>query len=125
MLLRSGIPVVAALDRVTELLGSHLKEQLNTAKNRISDGESFTQAMQVTSLTTPVAEQLFKVGEKSGRLENMLEKAANFHELEMIRWIDAFTKVFEPLLMALIGIIIGGIVLLMYLPIFELASGIQ
>ena len=125
MLLRSGIPVVSSLDRVTELLGSSLRDNLNMAKQRISDGESFTKALQTAGLTTPVAEQLFKVGEKAGRLDTMLERAAHFHEQDMLRWIDAFTKVFEPILMAVIGLIIGGIVLLMYLPIFELASGIQ
>ena len=76
-------------------------------------------------LTTPVAAQLFRVGEKSGRLDVMMERAASFHEQEMLRWVDAFTKVFEPLLMAAIGVVIGLIVLLMYLPIFELAGGIQ
>lgn len=55
----------------------------------------------------------------------MMERAASFHEEEMIRWVDRFTKIFEPTLMALIGILIGGIVLMMYMPIFELASGIQ
>jgi len=125
MLLRSGIPVVSSLDRVSELLGSSLQGNLLMAKQRISDGESFTKALQAAGLTTPVAEQLFKVGEKAGRLDTMLERAAHFHEQDMLRWIDAFTKVFEPILMAVIGLIIGGIVLLMYLPIFELASGIQ
>jgi general secretion pathway protein F len=125
MLLRSGIPVVSSLERVSELLGSSLKDNLLMAKQRISDGESFTKALQTSGLTTPVAEQLFKVGEKAGRLDAMLERAAHFHEQDMLRWIDAFTKVFEPILMAVIGLIIGGIVLLMYLPIFELASGIQ
>lgn len=125
MLIRSGIPVVNALDRVTELLGASLQSQLIIARNKISNGEPFTQAMTNAGLTTPVAEQLMRVGEKSASLDNMLERAASFHEQEMIRWIDAFSKIFEPVLMAVIGIIIGGIVLLMYLPIFELASGIQ
>ncbi len=125
MLLRSGIPVVTSLERVSELLGASLKDDLLMAKQRISEGESFTQALQAAKLTTPVAEQLFKVGEKAGRLDSMLERAAHFHEQDMLRWIDAFTKVFEPILMAIIGLVIGGIVLLMYLPIFELASGIQ
>jgi general secretion pathway protein F len=107
------------------LLGASLQSQLIIARNKISNGEPFTQAMTNAGLTTPVAEQLMRVGEKSASLDNMLERAASFHEQEMIRWIDAFSKIFEPVLMAVIGIIIGGIVLLMYLPIFELASGIQ
>ena len=68
--------------------------------------------------------RLFRVGEKTGKLEHMMERAASFHEDQMMRWVDKFTKIFEPTLMALIGILIGGLVLMMYLPIFELASGI-
>lgn len=125
MLLRSGIPVVPALAMVNDLLGKTLQNNVTTAKQLISDGRPFTQAMTSCSLTTPVAAQLFRVGEKSGRLEIMMERAASFHEEEMLRWVDAFTKIFEPLLMAAIGLLIGLIVLLMYLPVFELANGIQ
>ena len=125
MLLRSGIPVVAALGMVNELLGHTLQQNVLTARLLISEGHPFSEAMSSSKLTTPVAAQLFRVGEKSGRLDVMMEHAANFHEQEMLRWVDAFTKVFEPLLMAAIGLVIGLIVLLMYLPIFELASGIQ
>ena len=125
MLLRSGIPVVSALGMVNNLLGQTLQHNVSTAKGLISDGQTFALAMSSCGLTTPVAAQLFRVGEKSGRLDVMMERAASFHEQEMLRWVDAFTKVFEPLLMAAIGLVIGLIVLLMYLPIFELASGIQ
>jgi len=125
MLLRSGIPVVSALRMVNDLLGQTLKQNVAQTRQLISDGQPFAQAMSNCGLTTPVAAQLFKVGEKSGRLDVMMERAASFHEEEMLRWVDAFTKVFEPLLMAAIGLVIGLIVLLMYLPIFELASGIQ
>lgn len=125
MLLRSGIAVVPSLSLISELLGETLKPNVEQTKQLVTDGQSFTKAMQMTGLTTPVAERLFNVGEKSGRLDTMMEQAANFHEDEMLRFVDAFTKVFEPILMALIGLVIGVIVLLMYLPIFELASGIQ
>ncbi|NQZ53780.1 MAG: type II secretion system F family protein [Piscirickettsiaceae bacterium] len=125
MLLRSGIPVVSALDMVNELLGQTLQQNVTTAKHLISEGRPFAQAMTTCNLTTPVASQLFRVGEKSGKLDVMMERAADFHEQEMLRWVDAFTKLFEPMLMAAIGLVIGLIVLLMYLPIFELASGIQ
>lgn len=125
MLLRSGIPVSSALTMVNELLGHALQRNVGMARQMINEGRLFSEAMQACGLTTPVALQLFRAGEKSGRLETMMERAAAFHEDEMLRWVDAFTKIFEPLLMAVIGIVIGLIVLLMYLPIFELASGIQ
>lgn len=125
MLLRSGIPVVSALGMVNNLLGNTLQQNIKTAQKRISDGETFTQAMSSCHLTTLVAAQLLRVGEKSGKLDVMMERSASFHEQEMLRWVDEFTKLFEPILMMAIGLLIGVIVLLMYLPIFELASGIQ
>ena len=125
MLLRSGIPLVSALDMVNDLLGHALRHNVAMARRMISEGRPFSEAMSECGLTTAVALQLFRAGEKSGRLEIMMERAAAFHEEELLRWVDAFTKLFEPLLMAAIGIVIGLIVLLMYLPIFELASGLQ
>lgn len=125
MLLRSGIPVVTALGMVNELLGQALHKNVAKARRIISEGQPFSDAMEACGLTTAVSLQLFRAGEKSGQLDAMMEHAADFHEGEMLRWVDAFTKLFEPLLMAAIGIVIGVIVLLMYLPIFELASGIR
>ena len=125
MLLKSGIPVMNGLAMVESLLGAGLKSNLLQAKKRISEGQLFSQALSESELTTPVAMRLFSVGEKTGTLDKMMERAASFHEEEMIRWVDHFTKIFEPTLMAVIGILIGGIVLMMYMPIFELASGIQ
>jgi len=55
----------------------------------------------------------------------MMDRIAAFHDDELARWVDWFTKLFEPLLMALIGVVIGGIVVLMYMPIFELAGSLQ
>jgi general secretion pathway protein F len=125
MLLKSGIPVMNGLSMAENLLGEGLQANLRQAKKHISEGQHFSHALFISDLTTPVAMRLFNVGEKTGTLDKMMERAASFHEEQMVRWIDRFTKVFEPVLMALIGLLIGGIVLLMYIPIFELASGIQ
>ena len=75
--------------------------------------------------TTPVAARMLRVGENSGDMAGMMERIAVFHEDELARWVDWFTKLFEPLLMAVIGIVIGAIVVLMYLPIFDLAGSLQ
>lgn len=123
-LLRSGIPVVSALNMVNELLGPGLQHQVKAARQHIIDGETFSKAMQSSDLVTPVASQLFRVGERAGNLDQMMQRAAEFHEDEMMRWVDMFSKLVEPILMALLGIVIGLIVFLMYMPIFELASGI-
>lgn len=125
MLLKSGIPVLQSLSMLDNLLGSQLKQQLAETKKMVSEGQAFSSAMQKNGLLTPVATRLFQVGEQTGTLDSMMARAASFHEENMVRWIDRFIKVLEPSLMALIGILIGGIVLLMYMPIFELASGIE
>jgi len=81
--------------------------------------------MEAHRLTTPVAARMLRVGERSGRMGDMMERAAAFYDEEMARWVDWFTRLFEPLLMAFIGVLIGLIVVLMYLPIFELAGSLQ
>ena len=125
MLLKSGLTVSAGLGMVSNLLGAGLQDNLLKAKRLINEGKTFSEAFDSSALTTPVAMRLFRVGEKTGTLEKMMEHAASFHEEQMLRWVDKFTKIFEPTLMAVIGILIGGLVLMMYLPIFDLASGLE
>ena len=125
MLLRGGIPVRQALDMVADLLHPALRAQLMLAAASISEGRSVSYAMEAHRLTTPVAVRMLRVGERSGRMGEMMERAAAFYDEEMARWVDWFTRLFEPLLMAFIGVVIGVIVVLMYLPIFELAGSLQ
>jgi general secretion pathway protein F len=125
MLLKSGVTVSAGLTMVGTMLGASLQDNLLKARRLINEGKTFSEAFDSSALTTPVAMRLFRVGEKTGTLERMMEHAASFHEEQMIRWVDQFTKIFEPTLMAIIGLLIGGLVLMMYLPIFDIASGLQ
>jgi general secretion pathway protein F len=125
MLLRGGMPLVAALDMGAELLHPLLRERLVQAARAISEGRNVSQSMDAAGLTTPVALRMLAVGERGGNMGEMLEQIAAFHDEELSRWVDWFTRMFEPILMALIGLIIGIIVILMYMPIFELAGGFQ
>jgi general secretion pathway protein F len=125
MLLRGGMPLVAALDMGAELLHPLLRERLVQAARAISEGRNVSQSMEAAGLTTPVALRMLAVGEKGGNMGEMLEQIAAFHDEELSRWVDWFTRMFEPILMALIGLIIGAIVILMYMPIFELAGNIK
>jgi general secretion pathway protein F len=68
---------------------------------------------------------MLRVGERSGRMDQMMDRIAAFLDEEIARWVDWFTRLFEPLLMAFIGLLIGAIVVLMYMPVFELAGSIQ
>lgn len=125
MLLKGGIPVVSALAMVQGLLRPALKARLQLAIAAIREGQPTSQALNTHALTTPVALRLLRVGERSGDMGDMMERIANFHDEEMTRWVEWFTRLFEPLLMTLIGLVIGIIVVLMYMPIFELAGAIQ
>ena len=82
-------------------------------------------ALGTTGLATPVAARMMVVGERSGEMGEMMGRIAQFHDEEISRFIDWFTRAFEPLLMAVLGVAVGGVVVLMYMPIFELAGSIQ
>lgn len=125
MLLRGGIPMVTAIDMAKGLLAQELQIKLSNAGREIREGVTISQAMDKNHLSTTVSSRMLRVGERSGQMGEMMERTADFMDEELARWIDWFTKLFEPLLMAFIGIVIGLIVVLMYMPIFELASSIQ
>jgi general secretion pathway protein F len=125
MLLVGGIPIVTALGMVSGLLSANLRNGASAAMEAMRRGEPISAAFARGDLTTPVAARLLRVGEKSGRMGEMMERIAIFHDEEMARWVDWFTRLFEPLLMVFIGLTIGLIVVLLYMPIFELAGSIQ
>lgn len=125
MLLRGGTPIVTALNMASGLLHPVLRGPLSQATKSISEGRSISQSLDQVRLTTPVALRMLTVGERSGAMGDMMERIAVFHDEEVARWVDRFMRLFEPMLMTVIGLVIGIIVILMYLPIFELAGSIQ
>jgi general secretion pathway protein F len=125
MLLRAGIPAVRALDMVRDLLAAHLRPQLLSAQKAIQEGKAMSAALDAAGLATPVAARMMVVGERSGDMGQMLAQIARFHDEEVARTVEWFTKAFEPVLMAVLGLAIGGVVVLMYMPIFELAGSIR
>lgn len=125
MLLRGGLPVVTALPMAGDLLQAHMRAQLAQAGEHIGEGNAISRSMEKFGLTTAVAVRMMRVGERTGQMGEMMERIASFYEDELGRWIEHFTKLFEPILMVVIGVMIGVIVVLMYLPIFDLAGNIQ
>jgi general secretion pathway protein F len=122
MLLAGGTPVAQAMVMVSGLLDQELRQRLDSALKRIREGQQISVSLDSQLLTTPVALRMLRVGERTGQMGEMMERIAAFHEEELQRWVERFTRTFEPLLMAVIGVVIGGIVVLMYFPIFELAG---
>ncbi len=125
MLLRGGMPLVSSLNMGAALLHPVLRNRLIRASLAVSQGQTVSVSMETNGLTTPVALRLLSVGEQSGNMGEMMDRIAQFHDEEISRWVDWFTRLFEPILMAFIGIVIGGIVILMYMPIFELAGSLK
>lgn len=125
MLLSGGTPIVSALDSVAGLLQVSLRNRMEQASLMIREGQPISAAMEAAALTTPVALRMLRVGERSGKIGDMMERVAAFYDEEFSRWIDWFTRLFEPILMMVIGVVIGVVVLLLYMPIFELAGNIQ
>ena len=125
MLLRAGIPALRSLEMVGGLLPASQRAQLQHATLLIEQGHTISKALTDAGLATPVATQMMVVGEKSGRMGELMDRIARFCDDETARFIETFTRVFEPALMAVLGIAVGGIVVLMYMPIFELAGAVQ
>jgi general secretion pathway protein F len=125
MLLQGGMPILVALKMVSGLLQESMREQLRLASLSVQEGLSISQAMEKYGLVTPLALRLLRVGERTGQMGEMMERIAAFYEEETVRWIERFVKLFEPLLMLFVGLLVGIIVVLMYFPIFELAGSIK
>jgi general secretion pathway protein F len=125
MLQQAGIPILVALDMVTGLLPVTLHTALAAARRDIGEGRSISAAFETHGLTTAVSLRLLRVAERTGQMGEMLERTASFHEEDITQALDWFIRLFEPLLMIAIGLVIGVVVLLMYAPIFELAGSIQ
>jgi general secretion pathway protein F len=125
MLLRAGVPAVRAFEMVSGLLAANLREQLARVVAALKEGRSISSALTTAGLATPVATRMMAVGEKSGQMGELMDRIARFYDDETGRFVDAFARVFEPALMALLGLAVGAVVVLMYMPIFELAGAIQ
>lgn len=125
MLLMGGMPVVTAVELSGALLPLERQGDLRHAMSDIRAGQPLSTSLARHQLTTAVAERLLRVGEQSGELAAMCERIAQFHDEALERAIELFSKVFEPILMLVVGGLIGLIVFMLYMPIFELAGSIQ
>ncbi len=124
LLLQAGVPAVAALQAAGELLGPVLRPGLAGAVQQVQAGERLSEALQAQGLCTPVSLRMVRVGEQTGESGAMFERAALFYDEELARFTAWVGKVLGPVLMLVMGGLIGGIVVLMYLPIFQVAEQI-
>jgi general secretion pathway protein F len=125
MLVRGGIAAPRALQLGASLLGDADRERLRRAVQLLHEGRSLSSALQAAQLADPVATSMLAVAERTGALADILERIAQFHESSLQRSVELTSRLFEPLLMIVIGLVVGAIIVLMYLPIFDLASSLQ
>lgn len=122
MLSEGGITILHAIDTVQGMVSLNVKQGLQGARAMIEAGLPLSSAFEANGLTTPISLRMLRVGERTGEMGAMLTQSAAFYDGEISRWIDRFTRTFEPLLMAGIGLVVGAIVVLLYMPIFDLAG---
>jgi type IV pilus assembly protein PilC len=119
----AGVPLVESLDSVAGAAGNRVYyEGVIAIKNEVTTGTHLRIAMEQTGLFPNMVVQMVAIGEESGELDKMLGKVADFYEAEVDDAVEALSSLIEPMIMAFLGIVVGGLVIAMYLPIFKLAS---
>ena len=126
MLLRSGVPILQALDIVSETVNNRtIAKAVQDVQGSVREGESMAKPLAKHKVFPPMVVQMIAVGEETGSLDTMLRDIAEFHENELDQRLSQLTTWIEPALLLIMGVIVGGIVIVMYLPVFEMAGTVQ
>ncbi len=119
----AGVPLVDALESVAGAIGNVVYgNAVMTMRSEVSTGTSLTESMTRTAIFPNMVVQMVSIGEEAGSLDAMLSKVADFYEAEVDDAVDALSSLLEPLIMAVLGVLVGGLVIAMYLPIFKMGS---
>ncbi len=119
----AGVPLVEAMDSVAGATGNIIYHNASLKiKDEVSQGTQLQTSMRNTGLFPNMAIQMVSIGEEAGSLDSMLSKVADFYEAEVDNAVDALTSLLEPIIMAVLGVLVGGLIIAMYLPIFKLGS---
>ncbi|KTC90302.1 type II secretion system F family protein [Fluoribacter dumoffii] len=121
----AGLPLVEALKSVAGATGNIIFAQAtDRIREEVSTGQQMNKAMENTQLFPNMVIQMVAIGEESGALEKMLSKVADFYEEDVDNAVDSLSSLLEPVIMTILGVLVGGLVVAMYLPIFKLGSAI-
>jgi len=122
-MLSSGVPILEGLEIVSKTAGNVvIEEAIMKARTSLSQGKTLAEPLIETKVFPGMVTQMIAVGESTGALDNMLTKIADFYEEEVDQAVEALTSLIEPLLMAFLGVVVGGLVIALYLPIFQIAG---
>ena len=124
-LVSSGVPILDGLTIVSRTAGNRTVETaILNARASIREGETIAEPLGRSGIFPPMVIQMISVGESTGALDSMLSKIADFYEEEVDMTVANLTSLLEPFLMIFLGVVIGGVVISMYLPIFQMASAV-
>jgi type IV pilus assembly protein PilC len=122
-LLGGGLPLVNALDIAARSIGNkYMAGQLEVVSTRVREGESFAAALEARSVFPEVAVKMAEVGESTGALQDMLNTVADFYDEEISTTMERFVTLVEPVLLVVMGVVIAGLLLALYMPLFQLSS---
>jgi len=122
-LLGGGLPLVNALDIAAKSVGNQfMASQLDIVSGRVREGESFAAALEARKVFPEVAVKMAEVGESTGALQDMLNTVADFYDEEIATSMDRFVTVIEPVMLIIMGMVIAGLLLALYMPLFQLSS---
>jgi type IV pilus assembly protein PilC len=122
-LLGGGLPLVNALDIAANSVGNQfMAQQLGIVSARVREGESFAAALEARGVFPDVAVKMAEVGESTGALQDMLNTVADFYDEEIATNLERFITLVEPVLLVIIGIVLAGVLLALYMPLFQLTS---
>ncbi|ARU56001.1 type II secretory pathway subunit PulF [Oleiphilus messinensis] len=121
----AGVPLVDALESVAGATGNAVfRDAVNKIKVEVSSGTQLQFSMKATGVFPVMAIQMVSIGEESGALDSMLEKVADYYEEEVDNLVDNLTTLMEPMIMAVLGVLVGGLIVAMYLPIFQMGQAV-
>lgn len=121
----AGVPLVEALTSVSGATGNVIfRNAVDSIKADVSSGTQLNVSMRTTGVFPSLAIQMTAIGEESGALDDMLDKVAGFYEVEVDNMVDNLTSLLEPIIMSVLGVLVGGLVIAMYLPIFQLGNAV-
>ena len=125
-LLRSGVPILGALEIVASTAGNRVVEEaVNNAREAIRQGENLAKPLGESIVFPPMVVRMIAIGEKSGALEQLLEKISEFYDQQVEATVESLTALIEPMMIGVMGFIVGGIVLSVFLPIFKIQDALR
>jgi type IV pilus assembly protein PilC len=125
-LVRSGVPILESLDIVCETSGNWVvSEAVRDTQQQVKRGEPLSKRLEEHDVFPPMVVQMMTVGEETGALDEMLDKIADFYDQEVEATVDALTSLIEPILIVIMGVVVGGMIIALYLPMFSVINLIK